>query len=271
MNKKVKRPVVISFFNNKGGVGKSTLSINLASAFADDYKVLIIDNDPQGNCSELLSQEQDAEIKNAYLGKEINIRKINFNALLESLELRKRTKKDLSIITGGMALLDVETILKDKPAGETVLARNLKETIKDFDFVFIDNPPSLSIFVWNALCLSNHIIIPFKPGRSEFTGITNLLKIAATVRTELKHNINILGILTNMFTDTSVSSMYVADLEKSLDSNMMFENGVKATVKLMQAATFGLPVDLLFPEKEEAVVAMQDIKKEIIKKLEDEK
>jgi hypothetical protein len=52
---------------------------------------------------------------------------------------------------------------------------------------------------------------------------------------------------------------------------MMFENGVKATVKLMQAATFGLPVDLLFPEKEEAVVAMQDIKKEIIKKLEDEK
>jgi chromosome partitioning protein len=261
------KPKIISFFNNKGGVGKSTLSINLASVFADDHKVLLIDNDPQGNASELLSQEQDAEIKKVYLGKDFIIKPIDFNTILESLERKKRTNKQLSIITGGPGLLEAEPLIKDKPARETIMARNIEDIINNYDYIFIDNPPSVSVFVWNALYASDYVIIPFKPGRSEFSGIKNLLDIIKTLKSELKHNLKNLGILINMATATSVSDLYIQNLQQSYEEDLVFAKGIKATVDFMKASPFGLPVDLLFPENNEAVEMILEVKKEIIKKI----
>jgi chromosome partitioning protein len=264
-------PKVISFFNNKGGVGKSTLTANLASVFADDNNVLVIDNDPQGNVSELLGQEQSAEIKKAYLGKDFKIIQIDFNPVLEELGRKKRTSKQISLITGGMALLEAEPIIKDKPARETILARNIEDTVKKYDYVFIDNPPSVSTFVWNALYASDFVIIPFKPGRSEFSGIKNLLGIIDTLKKDLKHDIKNLGILFNMCTGTSVSEMYIKSVQEQHDEKMVFDNGFKAAVDFMKAAPFGLPVDLLFPEKSEVVEMVMAVKEEVIKKLEGKK
>jgi chromosome partitioning protein len=267
--KHLKKPIVISFFNNKGGVGKSTLSGNLASKLADEYNVLLIDNDPQGNVSELLGQEQDAEIRKAYLGKDFAIRPIDFNPKLIELEKRKRSDKRLSILTGGNNLLEVETLIKDKPARETILKRNLDEAIKDFDFVIIDNPPSKSVFVWNALYASDFVIIPFKPSLSEFSGIKSLKDMIDTMKTDLQHELKILGILINMYTKSGVTDMYVTQVQETFDPRMVFDSGVRVAVNFMVAMPFGLPVDLLFGEKEDVVEMITAVKEEMIKKLEE--
>lgn len=264
----LKKPIIISFFNNKGGVGKSTLSCNQASVFADKYNVLLIDNDPQGNVSEMLGQEQNAEIKKVYQGKDFKIHPIDFNASLIELERRRRTDKRLSIITGGMDLLDVETEVRAKPKYKTILKNNLKEAIKDFDYVFIDNQPAINALTWNALYMSDFVIIPFKPALSEFSGIKKLYEIIGELKQEMNHELKILGILVNMYTSNFLSDKYVKLLRETFDEKMLFKSGVRVAQDYMKAMLFGLPVDLLYAKSDPVVEMMLAVKEEILEKLE---
>jgi chromosome partitioning protein len=260
---------VISFYNNKGGVGKTTACVTIASLLADEYKVLMIDNDVQGNLSEAVGIEPDSALIKAYEGKKVDFRKVDFTETLEMLERKKLVKKELYILTGGLELLKTEDYLKGAPAREKILQKNLLPQIKDekFDFVLIDNSPSLSVFVWNALCMSDYAIIPFKPSKYELRGIDNLFSVLKTINNDLNHNIKILGIFINMYQENKLVRHYVKLLRDKIEEDKLFSNGLTHTSVYGQAAMVGLPVDLLLPPSDVNLSNFIDLKNEILKKL----
>lgn len=263
----MKNPTVISFFNNKGGVGKTTACINLASHYANDYKVLLIDNDPQGNLSESIGIEPDAEIVKAYNNEKVDFISVDFSQTLDDYELssRKKIKKDLWILTGGLEMNKIINALEHKPAREKILAKHLLPQIieQDFDYVFIDNSPSLSVFVWNSLCMSDQVIIPYKPSKYELRGIDNLLTILDTVKTELNHEIDILGILINMYQNNRLVAYYVNLIKEKFEEDKLFNTAISHTTAYGQAALACLPVDLYLPPSNEYNSTFKDIKEEI--------
>ncbi len=269
----IKKPVIISFFNNKGGVGKSTLTANIASIFADEYKVLIIDNDPQGNLSSRFSQSRDSEIYKVYMGKHFEIKKVDFEPALKEYELNRKVKKELWILTGGRELTQAETFLLNKPAREFTLSENLKDKIAGFDFVFIDNPPSENILVYNALCLSDYVIIPFLPGRDELDGVDTLFDIIKSVNKKLHHKLEVLGILINLVTPGNIMKHFVKTIIETMQNKaVVFESYIKMSTAYRDAIALGIPVDIYLSRnnilEKEFIEDIEQIKSEILEILE---
>jgi chromosome partitioning protein len=286
----MKKPIIISLFNNKGGVGKSTIAVNLSSMLSNAFKVLLIDNDPQSNATSGLSEEVNQEMStyNAYKEKITSFKKVDFGKITGALEGHEKktgskskslgpmqnriNAKNLYILPGSHKLNVIQEMLINQQDREKVLAKNLKDSLSDFDFVLIDNPPAINVLTWNSLYIADYVLIPFKPGKAELDGIDQLLETLKTVEEKLHHKTEILGVVINMYTKTKISEIF-KNASESIFKDNVFSTKIKGFVMYMEATSLGMPVDMYGikedenePEHEE-VQLFADLAKEFLKKL----
>ena len=225
---------IVSLTNQKGGVGKTTTSVNLAVSFAvSEVKTLLIDLDPQSNATtglEQLTNEPKGTIYDAI------IRGSEAKDIITNTEL-----KFLDMITSTNDLVGAEVELVNVMAREHQLEKVLKSIRKKYDYILIDCPPSLGLLTLNALTCSNAVIIPIQCEYYALEGLGQLLNTVRLVQKNLNRNLEIEGVLLTMYDSRLNLSKQVADEVKGFFKDKIFETIIHRNVRLSEAPSFGKP------------------------------
>jgi chromosome partitioning protein len=226
---------IISVSNQKGGVAKTTTTVNLAAFLADKgKKVLIIDIDPQGN---------------AGYGIGINAEEMNttiYEVLIDEIPIEEAVFKSniegLAIIPANIHLSGAQVDLLDKEGKEFILKKKLAPIKKYYDYIFIDCPPSLGVLTLNSLVAADSVLIPLQCEYYALEGINQLLKIIVMVQEQLNKSLKIEGLLLTMYdTRTNLAQQVVNDV-KEYFKDKVFETIIPRNVKLSEAPSFGKPI-----------------------------
>ena len=223
---------IISVANQKGGVGKTTTTVNLAASLGVlEKKVLLIDADPQANATSSLGLNND--------DFEINIYQVFEHIGDIKKSIIKTNSPNLFIIPSHIDLVAVEIELVDKPNREMMLKNALNKVSDEFDYILIDCPPSLGLITLNALSASNSIIIPIQ---CEYFALEGLGKLLNTIKSIQKIHNNLLeieGMLLTMYDSRLRLSKQVVEEVKKHFYNMVFNTIISRNVRLGEAPSYG--------------------------------
>lgn len=223
---------VIAIANQKGGVGKTTTSINLASALGIlEKKVLLIDADPQANATSGLGFDLEEIKTGAY-------QLIEHTADLNESILKTNTP-NLDIVPSHIDLVAIEIELVDQPERETMLKKALENQLTDYDFVIIDCAPSLGLLTLNALTAANAVIIPIQCEYFALEGLGKLLNTIKSVQRLHNQDLDIEGLLLTMYDSRLRLSNQVVDEVKKHFGDMVFKTIIQRNVKLSEAPSYG--------------------------------
>ena len=228
-------PYVISFANQKGGVGKTTSCVNVAScAAAKGLKVLLIDSDPQGNATSGVGVSKKAITKSTY------------NALVDGSSpeecIVKTEYKNLDIVPSTINLAGAEFDLIDMEKRERKLSEFIEKT-KGYDLVVIDCPPSLSLLTINALTASDGVMIPMQCEYFALEGLTQLMMSIKRVKELYNKKLTVLGILITMYNGRlNLSTAVLAEIKKYY-ADKVLKTAIPRAVKLSEAPSFGAPIN----------------------------
>ena len=224
---------IISVANQKGGVGKTTTTVNLAASLGVlEKKVLLIDADPQANATSSLGLNND--------DFEINIYQVFEHIGDIKKSIIKTNSPNLFIIPSHIDLVAVEIELVDKPNREMMLKNALSKVSDEFDYILIDCPPSLGLITLNALSASNSIIIPIQ---CEYFALEGLGKLLNTIKSIQKIHNNLLeieGMLLTMYDSRLRLSKQVVEEVKKHFYNMVFNTIISRNVRLGEAPSLSL-------------------------------
>ena len=255
---------VISLVNQKGGVGKTTTSINLAAALGcEGKKTLIIDLDPQGNASNGLGLNT-SDFKN-------DIYDVITGACEVKNAIIKTKFKNLSIIpaTVNLAGVDVEFIkkmLEDSTFRQNEQLRNKLDEIRDnYDYIIIDCQPSLGISTMNALVASDSVIIPVQCEYYALEGIAQLLNSIILVQNNMNRNLRIEGVLLTMLDGRTNIGLEVIEEVRKYFKNKVFNTIIPRLVRLVEAPSHGKPINAYDPTSR-ATLAYENLAKEVIER-----
>lgn len=248
----------ISLANQKGGVGKTTSAVNCAAAVAAlDKRVLLVDLDPQGNAT-----------------SGVGISRKNVKVSSYDVMIGRNGAKDAIIDTGfknlhvmpsQMSLAGAEIELVDMDNRSVILKEALSEISDDYDYIFIDCPPSLGILSINALAASTGVIIPMQCEFYALEGLSQLMLSIKNVKKRYNPNLEITGILITMFNGRLNLSLQVLDELKKYYADKLFSTGVVRNVKLSEAPSYGEPI-IYYDKHSKGAQAYTDIAKEIIER-----
>jgi chromosome partitioning protein len=232
---------IIAVANQKGGVGKTTTAINLATALAAiKKKVLIIDLDPQGNASTGLGVSQDARIRNIY--------HVVMDQILLSEAIQPTDIPGLDIVPSGMDLSGSEIELIEVDEREFSLRRALVNILGPdgednfYDYVLIDSPPALGLLTINALVASHAVLVPLQCEFFALEGISHLIKSIERIRKGFNPDLELQGIVLTMFDKRNNLSDQVAADVREYFGEKVYKTVIPRNVKVSEAPSYGRPV-----------------------------
>ena len=248
---------VISVANQKGGVGKTTTTVNLSTLLAKKgKKVLLIDTDPQGNATSGLGITKEVELS-VY---DILVGDTEFDETIQETAI-----KNLSVCPSNISLAGAEVELVSMMSREQRLKTKL-DVIKDrYDYILIDCPPSLGLITLNAFTASDSVLIPVQCEYFALEGLGQLLNTVNLVKKHLNKNLEIEGALLTMYdARTNLSNQVVKEVKKYFNDKV-YKTTIARNIRLAEAPSFGLPI-MLYDEKCKGADAYKRFAKEFLSK-----
>lgn len=228
---------VIAVINQKGGVGKSTTVVNLSSCLGENKKkVLIIDFDPQGNSTSGYGIEKDDLEHDIYdvILHDYPIEDIILDTCADNVYLVPAT----------IQLATAELELVNKLARESMLKNALRKVKDEFDYVFIDCPPSLGLLTINALNAANSLLIPIQCEYYALEGVAKILESMQMVQRSLNPDLDVFGVVMTMFDSRTTLSKQVVDEVQGFFGKKVFKTVIPRNVKVSEAPSYGKPVNI---------------------------
>ncbi len=251
---------IIAVANQKGGVGKTTTVINLGFAIAElGKRVLLVDADPQGNTTSGVKKER-------------NIRPSLYEALIHDVSVKdviyqlkdgnSSIRERIDLIPSNLDLAGAEVELVSAFLRELRLKNILEPVVDDYDYIFIDCPPSLGLLTINALSASRYVLIPLQCEYYALEGISQLLKTVELIKKGLNPSLEILGVLLTMFNRT-VLAQQVLEEAKRFFKDKVFNTIIPRNVRLSEAPSFSQSI-LEYAESSSGAIAYRELARELM-------
>ena len=251
---------IIALCNQKGGVGKTTSTINMGAALAEfGRKVLLVDLDPQGALSAGLGishEELDVTVHNLLVDNSSSI----FDAILPS------GVENLDLVPANIDLSAAEIQLVNEVGREQALARALRPVMKDYDFIIIDCQPSLGLLTVNALSCADSVMIPVESEYFSLRGLALLMDTVEKVRDRLNFKLEVLGILVTMFDRRTLHAREVMERLVEAFGDKVFDSVITRTVRFPETSVAGEPISSWAP-KSSGAIQYRNLAAEVIQRV----
>ncbi len=248
---------IISVSNQKGGVGKTTTTVNLAAALAySGKKVLLVDIDPQGNSTSGLGVNKKGLTSSCY---DVIIGQTKPEEVIVGGGV-----KNLELMPSNVNLAGAEVELVSMEGREAQLKKNLEPLREKYDYIFIDCPPSLGLLTLNALIAADTVLIPIQCEFFALEGLSQLINTVKLVKHKFNSGLDVEGILLTMFDGRLNLSIQVADEVKKHFGNKVFKTTIPRNVRLSEAPSYGVPV-IVYDKNSRGAVAYLELAGEFLK------
>ena len=247
---------IIAITNQKGGVGKTTTSINLSAAIAETgKKVLVIDMDPQGNTTSGFGVNKN-ELENTV-----------YELILEECSLQeaiiKNVAENVSLLPSNVNLAGAEVDLLDRDDKSFILKKEMDYIEDEYDYVIIDCPPSLNMLTINAMTTANRVIVPIQCEYYALEGVSQLIHTINLVRERLNPDLNIDGVVFTMYDGrTNLSQQVVENVKENLNHHI-YNTLIPRNIRLAEAPSYGQPITV-YDSKSAGAEAYRELAKEVI-------
>jgi chromosome partitioning protein len=244
---------VIAFANQKGGVAKTTTTLNLAAAFAEEgHRVLCIDMDPQGNLT--MSQGIDPDTLEVSM----------FDVLVHDLSIREVIRRrEVDVACSSIDLAGAEIAMSMKIGRERSLDKSLREISEDYDFICIDTPPSLGLLTINALTAADKVIVPVQCEYLSMRGLIQLQNTLSMIRENLNPDVDIAGILPTMVDSRTLHAKEAIEILEENFGDRVFGARIRKTIRFAEAPVKGMSV-LKYDPTGTAADAYRQLAKEVL-------
>ncbi len=247
--------MVISFINQKGGVGKTTSAINVGAYLSKlNKKVLLIDMDPQANLTSGIGFDET---------KKDNIYSVLTNKTPITKAFYSTQIKNLYIIPSSIDLAGAEIELVGALSREQILKNKIKDIYNSFDYIIIDSPPSLGLLTINALTATDNVIIPVQCEYFALEGLSQLINTIKLVKNSLNNKLLIGGVLLTMYDSRTRLSKDIVEEVKKVFNKKVFKTIVPRNIRLSESPSFGKPIELYDP-KSTGAIAYKNLAEEIL-------
>jgi chromosome partitioning protein len=248
-----RQATVIAFANQKGGVAKTTSTLNLAAALSEDgYRVLAVDMDPQGNLTMSQGLNPDSIDRSMF---DVLVHRLPIDSVIEKAEI------DLAV--SSIDLAGAELALSSMIGRERALEKALAAVKGEYDYVLVDTPPSLGLLTINALVAADHVIVPVQCEYLSLRGLVQLENTLSMIRENLNPNVEIMGILPTMFDRRTLHAREAVEILEENFGDLVFKTRIKKTIRYAEAPVKGTSV-LKYDPSGNAANAYRDLAKEVL-------
>jgi chromosome partitioning protein len=244
---------VLAFTNQKGGVAKTTTTLNLGVAFKElGHRVLAVDMDPQGNLTISLGLDPDS------------IRPSMYDVLVNGVNIEKAMyQRELDLAAASIDLAAAEIALSSMIGRERALSKALLQVKEEYDFILVDTPPSLGLLTVNALTAADAVIVPVQCEYLSLRGLAQLERTLELVRENLNPAVHIAGILPTLYDSRTVHGREAVEVLRSSFGDLVFSTPIRKTIRLAEAPVRGESV-LKYASSSDAANAYRQLAKEVL-------